>query len=358
MKKVLFLCTQMEAGGVQVRATNMAEYFIELGIDARVAFLYTKRNVFKDKNYIKSFHDGSPSIFRSIIIMIKLFRYIYRFKPDAIVGMAHYSSPIAGILGVICRVPVRLATQTNPPISVPKLGRLLDFICGVSGVYTSNIAASKMVGDCFINYPELYRRKIKVIYNGIKVISSQKSKGELRRKFSVNEDSFILISAGRLSRQKNHNFIVKMMPKLEGMHYLILGEGELRPELEAKIVECGVGDRVRLLGELPPNDVSEFLGIGDLFLFPSKYEAFGLALVEAMGVGLPVLSSNHKALLDVVGDAGICLPIDDEEAWIGAIQELAKDVNRRRDMAMKSIERASEFSFEKMANNFRQEMRI
>lgn len=352
-KPVVFVCTQMEAGGVQVRATNMLAALRAEGVDARLLFLYKKRPIFDGLPGVTTLHESSPRAFDYPVIFWRLLRTLLKVKPHAVVGFAHYSSPIACLFGLLAGARVRLGTQTNPPSTVPRAGRVLDFVCGMLGVYTANIAASQTVADCFHSYPKRYQERIRVIHNGIKPAISELTQSEARAKFGLDSSTPLVISLGRLSKQKNHAFALRAIALTPNIRYAIAGDGELRDELQCLAEELGISDRVTFVGEIPPADVADFLRAGDVFAFPSFFEAFGLAVAEAMSAGLPVICSDHPALLEVVGDAGIAINVDSPELWASTFTQLIQSTESRVILSRKSRDRSSLFLFDSMYQNFR-----
>lgn len=349
---VIFLCTQMEAGGVQIRATGMAEKIRSRGGKAKTFFLYTKRQVFNESDDVVSFHSGRyKSPFRLIASLFQLVRVIKSERPVAVIGMAHYASPIVTSIGWMLGVPVRIATQTNPPISNGKIAGLFDSIASFCGFYTHNVATSKAIMKCFDHRSEKYKSYLRVIYNGIRPSFSELNKEDARTFLNLDQESTYLINCGRMSFQKNQEFILRLLNKTNLLKLIIVGEGELRSELEKIIFDLNISDRVILMGELQPDDVKIALRAADIFLFPSRYEAFGLAVVEAMAAGLPVISSNYPALCEVLGDNGVCLDLD-ENIWVDKIIEIISDDTYRESLVEYSLNRSHLFTLENMTTEF------
>ncbi|WP_422352329.1 glycosyltransferase family 4 protein [Stenotrophomonas sp. AR026] len=354
-EKILFVCTQMEAGGVQRRSTAMSEALNAKGIPSRVVFLYRKRGAYDGLDFCHSLLMGKPKGLLDVLkVLWGLARDIRQFKPTAVVGMAHYSSPIAAIAAFALGVPNRIATQTNPPATVPLLGRILDYTCGVVGLYTSNICASHSIESDFSGHPKCYRRTLTTVVNGVGDLpppSTELNRKSLRAKLGLDERSIVIVNCGRLSSQKNQALLVDCIKHIDA-HLVIIGEGELRSDIEARIIRLGVRDKVTLVGEVAPSEINSYLSVGDIFAFPSNFEAFGLAAVEAMRSGLPIVSSNHPALAEVVGDSGVLIDPRDETRWISELNSLAVDNSRRSELADKSRSRAKHFSFERMLDGF------
>jgi alpha-1,3-rhamnosyl/mannosyltransferase len=95
----------------------------------------------------------------------------------------------------------------------------------------------------------------------------------------------------------------------------------------------GVRDRVRRLGHVPRGDLDWLYANAVALTFPSRFEGFGLPVLEAMGNGCPVIASNATALPEVVGDAGVLVDPDDVARWAAAMFDLTTDEDRRTALA-------------------------
>lgn len=352
--RVLFVSTQMEAGGVQVLATGMTSAFLSNGADAAVAFLYKKRPVFDGAPGVLSLFPRKPGPLGCLLIIFRLLMLVLRYKPTVIVGMAHYSSPLACIVGLICGVPNRIATQTSRPASVKWIARGLDIFCGTLGIYTANVAASKTIERELACLPARYRASLRTIYNGVSLAEVRCSKEEARASFGLRKEGFLLVTCGRLAPVKNHIILLDSLVRLPDVHLAILGEGELRSHLENEIERRNLASRVTLLGEAPPSTVATFLACGDAFVFPSRHEAFGMAVAEAMLARLPVLATNYPAVAEVVGDAGFLIDCDDVDEWVRCVNMLQLDDALRASMVARSDERGRCFSFDSMFLQFQE----
>jgi glycosyltransferase involved in cell wall biosynthesis len=128
-------------------------------------------------------------------------------------------------------------------------------------------------------------------------ISSQKQTGE--------EERHRIISVGSLKRVKGHDVLIEAFRDVVDTYpsatLQIVGDGPLRSEYEALIDQKGLAERVELMGWCSPEEVRKRLRKASLFVFPSRHEGFGLALVEAMAVGLPVVASDTGGIPEVVG---------------------------------------------------------
>lgn len=353
--RVVFVSTQMEAAGVQVLAVNLMEAFNDAGQQTEIVFLYKKREVFSGVPGITCLLDRPPrSPLDILIILARLVRELAKRRATAVVGWAHYSSPLAAIAGLITGARWRVGTQ----VSYQRNGNLksvadyLDLLCGIAGIYTSNVAASHAIRTRFERYPARYKRTLKTIYNGVRWTPSKLSKVEARKVFGLPSDAELVINCGRLSRQKNQAFLLDVMARLPHVHLAILGEGELRGDLERRIAELGLETRVTLLGEVPPERVPDFLASGDVFAFPSLWEGFGLAVVEAMLAGVPVVASDHPVLREVIGEFGVLLPTARADEWAAQLDALLGRSAGLEATVDAAKNHAAQFGFDGMVDGF------
>jgi len=120
----------------------------------------------------------------------------------------------------------------------------------------------------------------------------------LRTEFNLTKDSIILLSVGELNKRKNHKVVInaiKMLNKKD-IFYFIIGEGKLRGFLTKLIIKLGLSDRVFLLGYR--KDIPNLLRASDIFIFPSIREGLGMAALEAMASGLPLIASHINGIKD------------------------------------------------------------
>ncbi len=155
---------------------------------------------------------------------------------------------------------------------------------------------------------------------------------------------------GRLDPQKGHDLLLRAWPQVLARHpdasLVIAGEGLMRGDLERLIRKLGVERSVSLHGHR--SDVPRFLSALEVFCMPSRWEGFGLALVEALACGKPSVVSDVDSLPEVLGDAGLLVPTEDPDALARAVAGLLDDPARRADLASRARARAEVFSVEKM----------
>jgi glycosyltransferase involved in cell wall biosynthesis len=198
--------------------------------------------------------------------------------------------------------------------------------------------------------------KILGITNGIDLgpfqpVRDAGEKAALRRRLGLPEQGRIWCYAGKLIQGKGLDFLIGVFAGLAVDHpdllLLLIGSGEgqflsREKELQEQVAALGLGGRVRFTGYT--REVEAYLRASDGMVFPSEAESLGLAPVEAMACGLPVLVSDVGGLKDVVEDgvSGLRLPVRDEAAWDRAWRKLLGDPGLARSLGRAGRERAVE----------------
>ena len=165
---------------------------------------------------------------------------------------------------------------------------------------------------------------------------------DLRRDYGLGAGPMIVYPA-ITHPHKNHRFLLEVMarhwtdPDLRLV--LLGGRGSAEADVAADIARLGLGARVVRPGRVPDAHRDGLIAAADALVFPSQYEGFGAPAVEAMALGTPVICSDQPALAEVVGDAGLVLPLD-VDAWSRALDTVAA-----RADAMRSAGRARARSF-------------
>lgn len=149
-------------------------------------------------------------------------------------------------------------------------------------------------------------------------------KTNIRDELKLPDAAFLLLSAGELNDNKNHSIILRALKLLkdESIHYLICGKGELLEQLQKFTRDLKIEKQVHFLGYR--KDVVEICAQADIFLFPSHREGLGLAPLEAMYSGLPLITSRIRGPQDFMEDGrtGFMCDPDDELAFMQAIKQL------------------------------------
>ena len=143
-----------------------------------------------------------------------------------------------------------------------------------------------------------------------------------RSALGFSDDDFIVMSVGELNANKNHQLVINAIKDLPDVKYIIVGIGPLTEELKALALRLGVSDRVRFLGYR--TDVRELLWASDCFVFPSLREGLGLAAIEALSAGLPIVATNVGGIADYASaDTGFLCSGHSVQEYKNAISKIA-----------------------------------
>ncbi len=219
---------------------------------------------------------------------------------------------------------------------------------------THILADSQATKDDLMQFYATPDDKVSVLYSGVsddfQPVSSDKKLLAMRKKYHLGSKPFIL-TVGTVQPRKNYELLVRAFAQVDGDVTLAIagGKGWLERGLSAEIAKHNLQKRVKLLGFVDDADLPALYSAATLFVMPSLYEGFGIPILEAMACGVPVISSDSSSLPEVVANAGVLLPPDDEAAWTETINELLHDSARRAKMVGMGAIRAHQFTWQRAA---------
>lgn len=156
----------------------------------------------------------------------------------------------------------------------------------------------------------------------------REARAEMATRFGVSAGARVLIAVGRLDHQKNPLLLIDAFARVAGAQpdtvLIVVGEGVLRPQVEQRIAELGLGSRVVLAGLQPPAQIARMLSASDLYVMSSAYEGMPISVLEAMACGLPVVSTRVGEVGRVVvhGNNGMLVDDHTPQALAEAIEAM------------------------------------
>lgn len=179
---------------------------------------------------------------------------------------------------------------------------------------------------------------------------SEDERTKKRLELGVPKDAVMLVSVGELNRNKNHNVVIRAIAELRNpsIHYCIAGIGPLYQELTQISADLKITRQIHLLGYR--DDVSEIYHAADICCFPSIREGLGLAALEGMACGLPVVASDNRGTRDylVNGATGLLCNPNDVDGFAHAIKALIDNPEQREQMVRYNQRAVDTFSTEKI----------
>jgi|GEM_PF-2041178 len=208
--------------------------------------------------------------------------------------------------------------------------------------------------------------KIYVIYNALdydlKMVTDKK---QLKKRLNLKEEKFIIGYVGNIIRRKGVDLLIKAFaklkrnPKYNNMILIIVGgnpneeNGSYIAEIKEIIKKENLEDSILFLGYR--NDAREIMQVFDIFVMPSRMESFGVAIIEAMSYGVPVIVTNGGSITEIVrnNENGIVVECENYDSIAYAIETLYRNEEKRKKISINAINDVKErFSLYNQINNF------
>ena len=172
--------------------------------------------------------------------------------------------------------------------------------------------------------------------------SDDEGRTQLRDELDILENEFVLLSVGEVNANKNHQVVIRALPKLKNCKYVICGVGPLTEGLKALATELGVDNKLLMVGYR--RDISRFYQMADCFVFPSLREGLSVALMEAMGSETPVACTAIRGNTDLIEDRTTGYIIKNDAADVAqTIQHIVDHVEERRNCTVAAKEKLKQF---------------
>jgi glycosyltransferase involved in cell wall biosynthesis len=294
-------------------------------------------------------------------------RLLHAFGPyDVVHSHVHFYSGIVVRAAALARVPVRIAhSHTTEPPRGRGYGVLMRHLIQRHSTHRlaiSGLAAEVLFGSQWQADPAVQLHDIGIDF---RQFADLPCRAAAKQKLGLPRERFVIGHVGRFVETKNQAFLLDVFAKLieRGLdaHLLLVGAGPLEADVREQAAALGVRERCTFAGT--HNDITRFYAAFDLFVFPSKWEGFGLAPLEAEAAGVPVLASTAvPSEATVVPGLVHHLPLEDgADAWARTAQQILNTnmQNDRRWSAglMASSRFGIEHSVRKLADVYRSSRR-
>lgn len=351
--RILHVITSLRMGGAEKLITEIVPLLIEMGHDVDVCVfdgVVTDFTKLLTGRGIKIISFGKNCNVYNPLFISKLFRLMKGYD----VVHTHNTAPqlfgsIASCFAHSCMVTTEHSTSNKRR----DIFWLKYFDKFMYGRYKSIICISEKTRCNLLSYLGDFNKRMIVIPNGILIRKYQFAEPLSIKVKSTNRKVITMVSGFRY--QKDHETVIRAMQFLNKDEFEIwfVGDGQRRYQIEQCIKDCGVSSNVRLWGFR--NDIPSILKSSDIIVQSSHIEGFGLAAVEGMAAGKPVVASNVDGLREVVEGFGLTFPHGDEKTLASIIQKLSNDNEYYKSISDRCFERAQMFDIKKMANSYNKE---
>lgn len=325
-KAILYIITKSNWGGAQKAVFDLAthpkisnNYNVKVlsGNDGELITKLDSHNIKSDVIDIKN----NLNPFSTLISLYKLYKYIKKESPDIVHLHSSKISMLGSIAARAAGVPLIVFTAHGWPHNENRnlvIKLILKLIMWNTVLFShKTIAVSENIANT-LGAPEFINKKITVIYNGIE----KKVYNDLPKLSSGSHDGKTIrhiVSIGELNNNKAHDTVLKILPQVKGVHYHIIGEGKNRNKLENLIKSNDLSDRVTLYGHKP--NAKSLLSQYDAFLLPSRTEALGYVVLEALQAGLPVIARRVGGVPEILRDLPYAKLYSHDTDLIGLLDE-------------------------------------
>lgn len=286
-------------------------------------------------------------------ILFKLKKILRDLKPDIVHTHLNKADFYGRIAAKQTGVPLIYSTchnysTTHKSADINKRS-IFDTIDNLVVTYSGSrlIAVSNLVQQYLTNRDPKFKERTEIIYNGL---NTDKKKYQLdenqqlifRKTNRLSQDDFVISVIGRLEKQKGHLFFLdtvkEFLRKNSSIKVLIIGEGNLRNDIEKFVESNLLTNQIQLLGF--KHDTEKYIEISDLVCVPSLWEAFGLVTIEAMIKGKLVLASNTGGIPEIVEDFknGFLFETGNSKDLLKKLKYIFENKNTFSDLRKNAIE--------------------
>lgn len=354
--KIILTITGLGMGGAENQVVNLADKFASKGHQVTIAYML-QPDLMKPKNPSVNlvWLGGTKDPVGMLKALINLVRLIKLTKPDVVHSHMYHANILSRAARLFAKA-LRLVCTSHSNNEGGKL-RMLSY------------RLSNWLADSFTNVSDdavkafeqngaVALGKMQAVTNGIDTdffqLSAQ-ARQQLRSEFKL-EDKKVFIAIGRFHEAKDYpnllNAFATLVQNIPNAYLLIVGDGELRADIEDQINSLELSNNVTLLGIR--RDIPQLLSAADVFVLPSAWEGFGLVVAEAMACERIAIGTDSGGVAQVIGDAGFLVPPKDSAALTQAMIEASnisdKEAQELGEKARKRI--IDHFSLETTANKW------
>ena len=348
--KVLQIVPSFFVGGAEIMCENLIYSLRDKGVQVIAVSLYDLHTPITqrlekngiDVRYLQKKRGLDLAIFKKLFFLFKA------EKPDVVhahLNASKYVMPTAKRCKIKSRIyTVHSIAEKDEVWFSRKINKLLFKFFGVIPV-----ALSPIVKESVLKEYKLGNESVPIVYNGIDL-----SKCLPKQNYSIKNQLKIL-HIGRFVEVKNHKGLIRAFSifheKHENSVLQLIGDGELREEIQRLVIEMNLQDSVQFLGL--QDNVYNYLNEVDIFVLPSVYEGIPMTLIEAMGTGLPIVATNVGGIPNMLQNGKNAFLVEnDVEKIVQGLTFFAESEENRRIFGENAKIDSKRFSSEVMAEEY------
>ena len=344
-KKIVFFCGTLMQGGAERVISVLANSLILKGFDVSILCYYCREIFYNVDSRVKILYVESETNTTSLFKNLLWIRKFFKSNPDVIISFLASFNVLALVAHIGLKQSIIVADRSTPQI-VPKqkiIRMARNFL------YRFADAVVLQTQRNYEYFSSAVQRRGCVIFNPIdaSVDIGSALKADKKKK---------IVSVGRLIPSKNHKMLIdafdNIKEKFPEYDLIIYGDGENRDMLEQHIKEKELSDKVFLPGN--EKRIFEKIKDAELFVFSSDFEGMPNALMEAMCLGLPVISTNVSGVEDMIinKDNGLIIDCGNTEQLSLAMQEMLSNKDFRNKCANKAVELSEKVKTEEIVDKW------
>lgn len=331
--KVLQIIPSFGIGGAEKLVLDYLLNFDKNVIDVKCISMYGHSGnqfdkIIDDENLNVSYLNKKPGL--DIKMFNEIRKVIRQFDPDIIHSHLYTTKYMLPSIMKNKKIVLFHTIHSEPSKDAVKIDKIANKI-----IFKKNKSYPiAFTNDMKYKIDKYYNiNKTIVVNNGINLDRFKNlklTKEEARDRIGLDKDKFVIGHVGRFSIPKNHKFLLKIYSEYIKINpnscLLLVGDGELRNDIENKAKELGIHENIKFLGNR--DDIPEILRTMDIFLFPSIYEGFPLALIEAQAANLKCIISDTIDREVILSSNVVTLSLDQDcYTWAKKIQDMKDIVN-------------------------------
>ena len=314
--KLLYVITGLGLGGAEKVVIGLADEMNALGHNVKIAYLTGEVQLKPNSSNIEVVNLHLNSAKNFLLASMKYRNLLKSFCPDIVHAHMVHANIFTRINRVGAYVPKLICTAHNS--NEGGKARMLAYRL-TNRLSDINTNVSQEATDSLISKGAFRKSNVMTVHNGIDLSKFEK----VSSRQALDQNVINLISVGRFNDQKDYPNLINAFAELKknittSIRLTIVGDGELRPQIEAMIKQLDLDNDIVLLGRR--SDIPELLSQADIFVLASKHEGLPTVVIEAMACECYVVATDCGGSAEIVGDTGQLVPIQDSQALADALQ--------------------------------------